>query len=184
MNKRFGIAFLTVSLGLFSASVGRADDKAAPAAKPAAAPAAKPAEKAAPAADKAAPAGKAAPAADKAAPAEDKALGKQQNKMVDCNKEATTKALKGDARSKFMAECLKAKPEAEAAKPAAPPAADKAAPAADKAAPAADKGAAAPKGNKQQNKMAECNKEATAKALKADARKAFMKECLSAKAAP
>jgi hypothetical protein len=27
-------------------------------------------------------------------------------------------------------------------------------------------------------------KEATAKALKADARKAFMKECLSAKAAP
>ena len=177
MNKRFGIAFLTVSLGLLSASVGRADDKAAPAAKPAAAPAAKPAEKAAPAADKAAPAGKAAPAADKAAPAEDKALGKQQNKMVDCNKEATTKALKGDARSKFMAECLKAKPEAEAAKPAAPPAADK-------AAPAADKGAAAPKGNKQQNKMAECNKEATAKALKADARKAFMKECLSAKAAP
>ena len=164
MNKRFGIAFLTVSLGLLSASVGRADDKAAPAAKPAAAPAAKPAEKA-------------APAADKAAPAEDKALGKQQNKMVDCNKEATTKALKGDARSKFMAECLKAKPEAEAAKPAAPPAADK-------AAPAADKGAAAPKGNKQQNKMAECNKEATAKALKADARKAFMKECLSAKAAP
>jgi len=173
MNKRFGIAFLTVSLGLFSASVGRADDKAAPAAKPAAAPAAKPAEKAAPAADKAAPAGKAAPAADKAAPAEDKALGKQQNKMVDCNKEATTKALKGDARSKFMAECLKAKPEAEAAKPAAAPAADKAAPAADKAAPAVDKAAAAPKGNKQQNKMAECNKEATAKALKADARKAL-----------
>lgn len=32
----------------------------------------------------------------------------------------------------------------------------------------------------QQNKMASCNKEAGAKKLEGDARKAFMKECLSA----
>jgi hypothetical protein len=36
----------------------------------------------------------------------------------------------------------------------------------------------------QQDKMASCNKEAGAKALKGDERKAFMKECLGAKAAP
>lgn len=35
----------------------------------------------------------------------------------------------------------------------------------------------------QQGKMASCNKEAGAKALKGDERKAFMKECLSAKPA-
>ncbi len=36
-------------------------------------------------------------------------------------------------------------------------------------------------GNSQQNKMASCNKEAGDKALKGDARKDFMKTCLSAK---
>jgi hypothetical protein len=36
-------------------------------------------------------------------------------------------------------------------------------------------------GNSQQNKMAACNKEAGDKALKGDARKDFMKTCLSAK---
>lgn len=35
----------------------------------------------------------------------------------------------------------------------------------------------------QQNKMADCNKEAKAKALKGDERKAFMKSCLSNKPA-
>jgi len=32
---------------------------------------------------------------------------KQQTKMVDCNKQAGEKKLKGDARKKFMSECLK-----------------------------------------------------------------------------
>lgn len=36
----------------------------------------------------------------------------------------------------------------------------------------------------QQNKMATCNKDAAAKKLEGDARKTFMKECLSADAAP
>jgi hypothetical protein len=36
----------------------------------------------------------------------------------------------------------------------------------------------------QQGKMTTCNKDATAKALKGDERKAFMKECLGAKPAP
>lgn len=36
----------------------------------------------------------------------------------------------------------------------------------------------------QQDKMATCNKEASAKNLTGDARKAFMSECLSGKAAP
>ena len=40
---------------------------------------------------------------------------------------------------------------------------------------------AADEGNSQQNKMTACNKEAGDKALKGDARKDFMKTCLSAK---
>ena len=36
----------------------------------------------------------------------------------------------------------------------------------------------------QQNKMGTCNAEAKTKELKGDERKAFMKECLSAKPAP
>ena len=33
----------------------------------------------------------------------------QQSKMATCNKEAAAKELKGDARKKFMSECLSAK---------------------------------------------------------------------------
>ena len=40
----------------------------------------------------------------------------------------------------------------------------------------------APAKTAQQNKMVSCNKDAGEKALKGDERKAFMKECLSAKA--
>ena len=32
---------------------------------------------------------------------------KQQQRMTDCNKEAGTKKLEGDARKKFMSTCLK-----------------------------------------------------------------------------
>lgn len=41
--------------------------------------------------------------------AEEKAPTAQQNKMGACNKEAGEKAIKGDARKKFMSDCLKAK---------------------------------------------------------------------------
>lgn len=44
--------------------------------------------------------------------------------------------------------------------------------------------AAALAANAQQTKMADCNKEATAKALKGEERKKFMSECLKAGSAP
>jgi hypothetical protein len=68
-----------------------------------------------------------------------------------------------------MKDCLSAKPAAAAA----PAAAATAAPAAVAAAPAAQA--------TQQSKMKTCNADAKTKALKGDDRKAFMKECLSAK---
>ncbi len=73
----------------------------------------------------------------------------QQQKMKDCNAEATAKSLKGDARKTFMSSCL-------SGTPAAPPAK-----------------------MTQQEKMTACNKEATAKNLKGDERKSFMSTCLS-----
>ncbi|MCS6289261.1 MAG: phosphate starvation-inducible protein PsiF [Nitrospira sp.] len=79
--------------------------------------------------------------------------GAQQNKMATCNKDAKAKGLsgegKGDERKAFMKECLSAKSEQSAA------------------------------GSTQQNKMTTCNKAAKAKKLAGDARKTFMKECLS-----
>jgi hypothetical protein len=70
----------------------------------------------------------------------------QQQKMKDCNAQATDK--KGDDRKAFMKECLSAKPVKE--------------------------------GTPQQEKMKTCNKEAKAKELKGDDRKKFMSTCLSA----
>ncbi|MCE4055702.1 PsiF family protein [Pseudomonas sp. Au-Pse12] len=75
----------------------------------------------------------------------------QQNKMTNCNAEATAKSLKGDERKAFMSTCLKAAPAA-AATPSTP-----------------------------QERMKTCNADATAKALKGDARKAFMSDCLKKK---
>ncbi|MFV8797165.1 PsiF family protein [Yersinia sp. LJYL362] len=73
----------------------------------------------------------------------------QQKKMTDCNQQATTQALKGDDRKKFMSQCLKAQvhPDEKALTP-------------------------------QQQKMKSCNAEAATKALKGDARKTFMSTCL------
>ena len=51
-----------------------------------------------------------------AAPADSKT--KQQTKMVDCNKDAKEKALKGDERKKFMSTCLKDKSDAQKAQQA------------------------------------------------------------------
>ena len=53
----------------------------------------------------------AAPMAAGSAPA----MSKQQNKMVDCNKDAKEKNLKGDERKNFMSSCLKEKSVAQKA---------------------------------------------------------------------
>jgi hypothetical protein len=74
----------------------------------------------------------------------------QQQKMTDCNKEASAKDLKGDERKTFMSSCLSNKPPA-----------------------------ATTSSNSQQQKMKDCNAQATAKNLKGDERKTFMSTCLS-----
>ena len=73
----------------------------------------------------------------------------QQQKMTDCNKQATAKGLKGDERKTFMSSCLSGSASAPPAKMT------------------------------QQEKMTDCNKQATAKGLKGDERKTFMSTCLS-----
>ncbi|MBL8446599.1 MAG: hypothetical protein JNJ44_04205 [Zoogloeaceae bacterium] len=84
--------------------------------------------------------------------------GPQQERMKQCNADAKTQSLTGDARASFMQQCLSGK-----TKPAAP---------ADAAAPVASARTT------QQEKMKTCNKEASAKTLKGDARNAFMSQCL------
>lgn len=83
----------------------------------------------------------------------------QQQRMVDCNKQATGK--KGDERKAFMSSCLKGQSTTAAAAPAA---------AAPAATPAAHE--------TQQEKMKSCNADAKTKALKGADRKAFMSSCL------
>jgi len=96
----------------------------------------------------------------------------QQQRMKDCNAEAASKELKGDARKTFMSSCLSGDTAAKAAVETKPAAAAKPA-AADK--PAA--GGVTP----QQQRMKDCNAEAASKELKGDARKTFMSSCLSNK---
>lgn len=72
----------------------------------------------------------------------------QQQRMVDCNKQATGK--KGDERRAFMSSCLKGQSTA----------------------------AALPAKAGQQEKMKTCNADAKTKALKGAERKAFMSTCL------
>lgn len=76
----------------------------------------------------------------------------QQQRMADCNKEATGK--KGPERKAFMSSCLKGKP-AVAAAPAMSAAK-----------------------TTQQEKMKACNADAKAKAMKGAERKTFMSSCL------
>ena len=96
-----------------------------------------------------------------------KPLTAQQERMVNCNHEATGKT--GEARKAFMSTCLKG---GEAAAPAA------AKPVAAAPAPTAKE--------TQQEKMKTCNADAKTKALKGAARKTFMSTCLKgdATAAP
>jgi hypothetical protein len=81
----------------------------------------------------------------------------QQNKMKECNEEATAKGLgegKGDERKAFMQECLSAKSTKAS-------------------------GTQTKASGTQQEKMKSCNKEAGEKSLKGDERKKFMSTCLS-----
>lgn len=86
------------------------------------------------------------PETSTAAPAKHRTA--QQQRMADCNKQATGK--KGDERKAFMSSCLKSHGTATA--------------------PSANAG--------QQGKMKICNADAKAKALKGVERKSFMSTCL------
>ncbi|SFD21902.1 psiF repeat-containing protein [Pragia fontium DSM 5563 = ATCC 49100] len=97
---------------------------------------------------------------------DEKKVTPQQQKMADCNKEAGTKNLKGDDRKTFMSTCLTSKPATT-----------------EKAAAAATTGAAVATATPQQQKMADCNKEAGTKNLKGEDRKTFMSTCLTGKPA-
>src|SRR5258706_12966206 len=99
----------------------------------------------------------AAASASAADPTPAKPLTPQQQKMKDCNAQATGKT--GDERKTFMSTCLKAGSAAPAATPAV---------AAAPATPA--------KPMTQQEKMTACNAKATGKT--GDERKAFMSTCL------
>jgi len=87
----------------------------------------------------------------------------QQQRMIDCNKQATGK--KGAERKTFMSTCLKGGSTAAAAAPATAAAAT---PSAKQA---------------QQEKMKTCNADAKTKALKGAERKTFMSSCLKGGAA-
>ena len=91
-----------------------------------------------------------APAASHSMQAPAKVRTPQQQRMADCNKEATGK--KGAERKAFMSSCLKGKTAA---------------------APAMSSAKSA-----QQEKMKACNAEAKAKAMKGAARKTFISGCL------
>jgi hypothetical protein len=97
-------------------------------------------------------------------PAPAKSLTPQQQRMKDCNAQATGKT--GDERKTFMSTCLKGGNSATAAA-AAPAASAAAAPAAVPAKPMT-----------QQQKMKACNVDANSKHLKGDERKSFMSTCL------
>ena len=93
-------------------------------------------------------------AASMATPAA-KTLTPQQQRMGDCNKQATGKT--GADRKTFMSSCLKGNSAATAAAPAAATASAK---------------------QTQQEKMKSCNADAKVKAPSGAAHKAFMSNCL------
>lgn len=81
--------------------------------------------------------------------AADNTITPQQQRMRDCNAQATAKTIKGDERKTYMSACLKGE-DATKAKGITP----------------------------QQQKMRECNAKATEQSLKGDDRKKFMSACL------
>lgn len=74
---------------------------------------------------------------------------RQQERMRDCNDQAGSKKMEGDARKKFMSSCLKGG--------------------------SAKKGE---KMTEQQSRMKDCNRQAGDKKMKGDDRKKFMSACL------
>ena len=72
----------------------------------------------------------------------------QQEKMKDCNAQAKTQSLAGDARKSFMKTCLSNQPATDS------------------------------KLNSQQQKMKQCNADAKTKGLTGAERKTFMSSCL------
>ncbi|MGG5817504.1 PsiF family protein [Falsiroseomonas sp. HW251] len=87
-------------------------------------------------------------------PAPSNTQGAQQDRMRNCNAEAGTRQLAGDARRDFMSECL-----------------------AGRMPPAAGRPSAAQQA--QQDRMRRCNDQAGSRQLTADARRAFMSDCLA-----
>jgi len=81
-----------------------------------------------------------------------RALNAQQEKMKDCNAQASQKGLKGDQRKEFMSTCLGAGAQPQTKQLTA-----------------------------QQQKMKDCNAQAGKQQLTGDKRKQFMSSCLSAK---
>ena len=79
------------------------------------------------------------------------AANEQQTRMTNCNADAKTKGLTGDARKTFMKNCL------------------------------SGDSASTVNMNSQQEKMKHCNAEAGKQALKGDARNQFMSHCLKSK---
>ena len=77
----------------------------------------------------------------------------QQDRMKSCNADAATKSLAGEARQRFMSDCLSGKTAA-----AAP---------------------AQPQMTAQQERMKSCNAEAATKNLSGEPRQRFMSSCLS-----
>lgn len=83
------------------------------------------------------------------AQAQEKKATAQQERMKDCNAQASQKEMKGEARKDFMSSCLKG-----------------------------DAAAGGTKATAQQERMKDCNKEASSKELKGDKRQQFMSTCL------
>lgn len=109
-----------------------------------------------------------APAAEPRSPSPAQAA--QQQRMRDCNAEATEKHLAGDPRRAFMSECLAGRPHPAAAPaPATPTPAPGQPPAAAAAHPLTP----------QQERMRDCNARAGERSLAGDARRHFMSECLA-----
>jgi hypothetical protein len=100
----------------------------------------------------------------------------QQQRMVNCNKQATGK--KGAERKIFMSSCLKSTSTAGASGKAIPPGYPDVVGSYGKESPAS-----AAAGRTQQQKMKSCNADAKSKALKGTDRKTFMSSCLKGGAA-
>jgi hypothetical protein len=73
---------------------------------------------------------------------------RQQERMKDCNEQASAKKMEGDERKKFMSTCLKGGGKKDE------------------------------KMTAQQARMKDCNRQASEKKMKGDDRKKFMSACL------